>query len=487
MGLATKEHDLGSEGTGLEAAAAQEGQLLLNGRRRQLPRHLANDALRRRLLAVADAVALLFSGLILASGLSSGGLWLAALLPVYVVLGKLHGLYDRDDQALRHLTVDELGSIIACTSITTALAIPLAAVTPAGSPTAAWVLRFWLSLVFLTAALRGLARFVWRRTTTPSRALLLGSGPLERTTRRKLELFDDIHVRVAGRLDIELLGREGPDTVAHVAEACGGQLPDRIVVCTPDVREARLAEVVRFCRAHRMRLSVVPPLRGAFGTAVRLSHVAELPLVEYHTGDASISTLMLKRGTDLILGVLLLVLLAPLMLVVAVAVRIDSRGPVIFRQRRAGLLGEPFTMLKFRTMVDGADQRLHEVVALDLLESPMFKLAADPRTTRVGRFLRRWSLDELPQLVNVIRGDMSLVGPRPEQIEMVERYQAQDEFRLQTRPGMTGPMQVFGRGALEFEERLAVEREYIENMSVARDLRILLMTLPAVVSGRGAY
>jgi lipopolysaccharide/colanic/teichoic acid biosynthesis glycosyltransferase len=144
-------------------------------------------------------------------------------------------------------------------------------------------------------------------------------------------------------------------------------------------------------------------------------------------------------------------------------------------------------MLKFRTMVDGAHARLGEIVQIDSLPDPMFKVRDDPRVTRVGRVLRRWSLDELPQLVNVLRGEMSLVGPRPEQLELVERYREEHRFRLQARPGMTGPMQVFGRGDLEFEERLAVEREYIENLSLGRDIRILLMTLPAVLSGKGAF
>jgi lipopolysaccharide/colanic/teichoic acid biosynthesis glycosyltransferase len=156
-------------------------------------------------------------------------------------------------------------------------------------------------------------------------------------------------------------------------------------------------------------------------------------------------------------------------------------------QQRAGLDGKPFRMLKFRTMVDGAHERLAEVVQIDALPEPMFKIRNDPRVTRVGRILRRWSLDELPQLMNVLKGDMSLVGPRPEQLELVDRYREEHRFRLQARPGMTGPMQVFGRGDLDFDERLAVEREYIENLSLGRDFRILLMTLPTVLSGKGAF
>jgi lipopolysaccharide/colanic/teichoic acid biosynthesis glycosyltransferase len=144
-------------------------------------------------------------------------------------------------------------------------------------------------------------------------------------------------------------------------------------------------------------------------------------------------------------------------------------------------------MHKFRTMVEDAEAQLFKLVSFDSLNEPMFKLANDPRVTRVGRLLRRTSLDELPQLFNVLKGDMSLVGPRPEQVELVERYAPEQLFRLAVKPGLTGPMQVYGRGELTFEERLAVERDYIENLSVGRDLRILALTLPTVASGRGAF
>ena len=144
-------------------------------------------------------------------------------------------------------------------------------------------------------------------------------------------------------------------------------------------------------------------------------------------------------------------------------------------------------MLKFRTMSADAAARVEEVVAIDQLADPMFKLRSDPRVTRVGRLLRRSSLDELPQLVNVLKGDMSLVGPRPEEVWLVERYEETDRFRLEMRPGMTGPMQVHGRGELSFQERASVEREYVENYSLRKDVKILCQTLAAVVSGRGAF
>jgi lipopolysaccharide/colanic/teichoic acid biosynthesis glycosyltransferase len=138
-------------------------------------------------------------------------------------------------------------------------------------------------------------------------------------------------------------------------------------------------------------------------------------------------------------------------------------------------------------MAPDAEERLSNVVPLDELREPVFKLRGDPRTTRLGRLLRRWSIDELPQLWNVLKGEMSLVGPRPEQVELVRLYRPEHRFRLDVRPGMTGPMQVYGRGELTFDERLAVERDYIENLTLGRDLRILALTLPVVFRGGGAF
>jgi lipopolysaccharide/colanic/teichoic acid biosynthesis glycosyltransferase len=172
---------------------------------------------------------------------------------------------------------------------------------------------------------------------------------------------------------------------------------------------------------------------------------------------------------------------------IAFAVFVDDGPPVLFRQLRAGENGRLFRIFKFRTMVRDAEAMLPGLVSIDELSDPMFKLKPDPRVTRVGRFLRRTSLDELPQLLNVLRGEMSIVGPRPELVDLVERYTPEHEVRLQVKPGITGPWQVYGRSDLTFEEVLAVEREYVENLSLGRDLRIILMTIPAVFGRRGAY
>jgi lipopolysaccharide/colanic/teichoic acid biosynthesis glycosyltransferase/glycosyltransferase involved in cell wall biosynthesis len=196
---------------------------------------------------------------------------------------------------------------------------------------------------------------------------------------------------------------------------------------------------------------------------------------------------VLKRVMDIGLGGLTLVVMALPMAGVALLVKLDSPGPAFFRQTRVGQGGRPFRIFKFRTMVDRAEEMLPQLVDFAALPQPAFKLRGDPRVTRAGRFLRRWSLDEAPQLFNVLAGEMSLVGPRPEQVEVVAHYTDDQRRRLAVKPGMTGPMQVSGRGDLPFEERLALELAYIQKYSLRRDLSILLRTLPAVIRGDGAY
>jgi exopolysaccharide biosynthesis polyprenyl glycosylphosphotransferase len=430
------------------------------------------------MLAGADAAAALTVAVWLAvapGGTLVDSLWAIVFLPVWIVIAKLLGLYDRDQRTLRHLTVDELPNLVVLALAGTAALNLFLWATPAG--TQAFGARATACLVAFLAvtAFRAAARTAWRRIVPRERTLVIGSGPLAAETRRKLELFPDIHVDVAEQLPEDAVGHPELGRV------------DRVILASGSLDEALIAELIAGCRAQQVKLSVVPPARGMFGTAVRLNHVADLPVVEYNTWDVSRSTLLLKRSLDVALALAGLVLLSPLLLAVALAVRLDSRGPAFFTQTRSGHGGRTFRMVKFRTMVREAEAKLSDLVALDRLEDPMFKLRDDPRVTRVGRLLRRTSLDELPQLVNVLRGDMSLVGPRPEQTELVDRYLPEHRFRLLVRPGLTGPMQVFGRGELTFEERLAVEREYIENLSLGRDARILALTFSAVVHGKGAF
>jgi len=199
------------------------------------------------------------------------------------------------------------------------------------------------------------------------------------------------------------------------------------------------------------------------------------------------ANLFVKRAMDVIFGSLMLIIALPLMALSTVAIKLDSPGPIIFRQKRVGMRGQEFVAYKFRSMREGADEEKVKLLDLNEMNGPLFKMREDPRITRVGRFMRRSSLDELPQVFNVLRGEMSLVGPRPHTSLEVAQYQAWQKQVLEAPPGLTGLAQVSGRSQLSFDEQCLLDIYYIENWSPALDFKILLRTIPKMVSGEGAY
>lgn len=474
----------GDLGTGTAAAAAKAparaSTISASGAYSRLVTNEWRESLLRRMLGAADILAVLVGAL--AVGFISGDnvnafFWIVALVPAWIVLAKLLGLYDKDQRALRHLTIDE-ASPLAMWALLGAFGV--FAVFRLGIPSTLSVIsatQLALAAGVSAFVLRGLTRRLWRFTTPPERTVIIGNDA--KTIRRKIELFPDVHLEIVEeipQIGIEEL-REGVSRWYSV---------DRIVLAAKTIDTALIAELSALAQRQRIRLSVVPPNRNIFEAAVQMNRIVDLPVLEYRTWGIPRSTVFLKRALDLAMSAVGLVVLAPAAIVIAIAVKLDSRGPIIFSQTRAGQNMRPFRIRKFRTMVADAEERLQEIVPFEKLEDPMFKIRNDPRITRVGRFLRRTSLDEIPQLLNVLRGEMSLVGPRPEQLDLVERYRPEHLFRLSVKPGMTGPMQVNGRGVLTFEERLAIERAYIENLSIGSDLRILALTIGAVVSGKGA-
>jgi exopolysaccharide biosynthesis polyprenyl glycosylphosphotransferase len=455
------------------------------------------------MLAVADALTLFLA--IFAGGLVEGRnllIWAVVLMPLWLLLAKVEGLYDRDQPKIWYLTIDEGPALLHWVTVGVAGAsLLMAAVLEAGWLSAKGAGVMWLVALGSAVALRSAARNLWRRLVPPERGLVIGSGQLAAAVRRKLKLEPGHHMTLVGFTGSyngswPTRSENGEQAEsAHLRdldqrdleELIASTAAERVILAAPELDEPTLARVVSSCRTLGVKLSVTPPMRAMLGTAVELSHIAELPMIEYRTGDSSRSTMALKRGLDLVVSSLGLLLLAPVMTLVALAIKLTSKGPVLFIQPRAGRKGRPFAILKFRTMVRDAEERISEMISVEELNEPMFKLRDDPRVTRLGRFLRQTSLDELPQLFNVLRGDMSLVGPRPEALWLVDRYSETERFRLAMRPGITGPMQVHGRGELTFQERLAVEREYVENYSLRKDVKILLRTTSAVVRARGAF
>jgi lipopolysaccharide/colanic/teichoic acid biosynthesis glycosyltransferase len=421
------------------------------------------DARRRRLLALTDCCS---AALALAVVLPpERAIWALAFLPVWVLVAKLAGLYDADHRAVRHLTVDEAPAIMAWAVISAAVVALLVQLTPAAAPDLGELAGIALIAAASDLLLRVGARALWRASTPRERAMVVGRGGLAHAMRHKLALFSDLHMDAIEPEDY-------------------GRGIDRVVLAHERIDAREIAAISDLCHRHEAKLSLVSPLRG-HATPHQISRLAELPVFEYVTSDVSRSTVMLKRILDLIVGIPLAVVSVLLFPLIAVAIWLEDRGPPLFIQRRAGLNGKPFSVFKFRTMYVGAERGLEDM--FDELPEPMFKFRRDPRVTRVGRVLRRLSLDELPQIWNLLRGDMSLVGPRPEQLELVERYSPEHRFRLDVKPGLTGPMQIHGRAELTFEERLAVELDYVENLSIVRDIRILALTPISVIRGTGAF
>jgi len=236
-----------------------------------------------------------------------------------------------------------------------------------------------------------------------------------------------------------------------------------------------------------VRYRIVPDLLQLSLSRVDIDEISGIPTIGIKEAPLRGWNLAMKRAIDVVVASLGLVLFSPLMLIVAFLIKLFSPGPVLFAQKRLGRDGRPFTIYKFRSMRPGAEKEQEELAQLNRAMSPIFKMRDDPRFTRLGRFLRRMSIDELPQLYNVLRGDMSLVGPRPPTVSEYARYEDWHRRRLEAYPGMTGLWQVSGRSDLSFEEMVLLDIYYIENWSLGLDFRILLRTIPAVILGNGAY
>jgi exopolysaccharide biosynthesis polyprenyl glycosylphosphotransferase len=236
-----------------------------------------------------------------------------------------------------------------------------------------------------------------------------------------------------------------------------------------------------------IELVVVPGLIDVAGPRIHMRHVSGLPLVHVEEPQVSRAGGWSKRAFDVVIASMMIMVLSPLMLLIALATKIQDGGPIFYRQERSGRGGERFQMTKYRSMVVDADRGLDDLMDFNDVDDVLFKMHNDPRITRVGKLLRRWSFDELPQLFDVIRGNMSLVGPRPPLPREVEQYPPDMHRRLLVRPGLTGLWQVSGRSDLSFDEAIRMDLYYVDNWSIMGDVIIILKTVRAVLKGSGAY
>jgi exopolysaccharide biosynthesis polyprenyl glycosylphosphotransferase len=274
------------------------------------------------------------------------------------------------------------------------------------------------------------------------------------------------------------------EQVKRVLDACRGC--ELILALDPEER-SEFGRITQELEAARLPFRIVPSLFEESFRATILNGFHELPIINVDVDPLDRVQRTMKRILDVIVSSLTLVLLSPLLGLIALAIKLDSPGPVIFRQERVGLRGRRFLLLKFRTMVKDAEHRLDELLARNEADGHLFKIKRDPRVTRVGALLRRWSLDEFPQFVNVFWGEMSVVGPRPALPREVDEYETQHYARLKGKPGITGLWQVSGRSNLTFDEMVKLDRYYLERWSIGMDLGIIVRTVYVVLARRGAY
>jgi exopolysaccharide biosynthesis polyprenyl glycosylphosphotransferase len=358
------------------------------------------------------------------------------------------------------------------------------------------VLVWWLAAMALTPAFRFAAREIVRRRTAPERVLVIGAGHVAALVARKItghpeygsELVGYVHAD-GDRLHAEasMGGLRCLGSISNFERICCEADAERVIVAFSSAQHERLLDVIRISKRLRVKISVVPRLFEVIGAGVEIDQVEGMTLLGIRGLTRTTSTLAMKRATDIVGASLGLLLLAPLFAVIAVAIKLTSQGSVFFLQERVGRGNRVFHMWKFRTMVRGARHQQADLAHLNEMEGgAMFKIADDPRITPVGRILRRASLDELPQLWNVLRGEMSLVGPRPLVPAENDQVMGWHRTRLDLTPGLTGPWQVMGRNAIPFQEMVKLDYLYVTDWSLWSDIKLLLRTLPVVVGRRGA-
>jgi len=359
-----------------------------------------------------------------------------------------------------------------------------------------WVLLFIILLIaFARLVRRWLLGVLYRRGVGVDNALIVGSGEVGRGVIRTLLARPDLGYNAIGYLD-EGQGENniGSGRIPHLGswtdlKAILSNQSDvnTVFIAMPSQQHHRVDDLVRDCQYYGANARVVPDLFQMSLSRVEFNNMAGIPMLS--TREARIGTAgeTLKRILDLLIIIVLAIPAGIITLITAVAVKLESPGPAFFLQERVGYRGKPFKMAKFRSMVVDADHQKAALQDLNEASGPIFKIKDDPRLTRVGRFIRRFSLDELPQLYNVLIGEMSMVGPRPPLADEVAQYQSWHMQRLEVKGGITGMWQVSGRSDLTFDEQCLLDIYYIENWSLTLDLRILLQTIPHILFGRGAY
>jgi exopolysaccharide biosynthesis polyprenyl glycosylphosphotransferase len=445
------------------------------------------DGRYRWMLRSVDAAVAALVVLVVLPGLTDGvEPWMVLVAaPLMVVLNTMSRLYERDQLVLNRTTLDEAPSLLQAAALFTLLLWILHDAATLVQLYAGDVAVVWMATFALLLVGRAAGRAQVRRATPGERCLVVGEDDSITAIRQKIE-NTSVKAEVVATLPL------GP-----FPSVVGDELANefRFLVRLHDVDRAIIApgtqgavtdtlDLIRAAKHAGVRVSVVPRMLEAVGSTVEFDQIDGLTMLCVRRFGLSRSSRLLKRAFDLLGASAMLAVAGPMMLAIMAAIRLDSPGPLFFRQTRVGKDGKRFEMLKFRSMIEGADAKKEALRPLNESEG-LFKIESDPRVTRVGRLLRRMSLDELPQLVNVWRGEMSLVGPRPLVVDEDVKVQGFYRHRLHLTPGMTGHWQILGSARVPMHEMVSIDYLYVANWSLWTDVKILLRTIPYMLASRG--
>ncbi len=469
----------------------------------------------RRILLLTDVLALVcaFALAELAGGLRTEGthslqrnlVLLALAVPGWILLARAHNLYHVDSRRTDHSAAEELAPIIWMTTLWSWSILLVGSLTGVRTIATPKLALFWGATVFFLVVLRSAAR-AWSRRQLwyLQNAIVVGTLEESSTVVSKILRHPEYGVHVVACVELPTAGARGrPKRVGEIGpvpivrgdvdlvELLSELDVDRVILGPSLHRLPNGPEVLSELQELPLHVDMVPSWCEVVGSRVDLHELEGMPLIAIPYTGLARSSLACKRALDVLLAAAALFLLLPLLLICAIAIKLDSPGPILFRQRRVGRDDRRFELFKFRSMRSDADQLKDEVADLNFHgggnQTGMFKINGDPRVTRVGRILRRYSLDELPQLINVLRGDMSLVGPRPlienEDCQIAGRHRR----RITLTPGLTGLWQVNGRSDIPFEDMVDLDYLYVTNWSLWGDIKLLMRTFSAVARGHGAY
>lgn len=442
------------------------------------------DALFRRALVAADLIALC-TALAVAAALSNGlALGAVAAVPAFVLAIKARGLYDRDEHLLHKSTLDEVPALFTLASLTVMLLWLVGDTVVEGGLGRGQGLAVWLSLIVLLVGMRKFARTLASRRAPGERCMLVGNAAVADYVADKLAISpvkaELVAITSLPPAPVDPGAEPPPSSLGPILDE---KAVDRVIIAGG--QRDNLLFTIRELRAEGVKVSVLPGESRVAGSSVELDDLGGITLLGMRRFEISRSSRLVKRSFDIVGASIGLLLALPVLAVAAVAIRVESSGPALFRQRRVGRDSETFEMLKLRSMREDADARKCDYEHLNDGREGLFKISQDPRVTRVGRFLRRFQLDELPQLINVLRGDMSLVGPRP--LIEVEDSQIEGFYRrrLDVPPGITGHWQVLGSSrTIPLREMVKLDYLYVANWSLWGDIRLLLRTVLFVLGRR---